>query len=200
MPQKVAPGKYVEIAYDLYSVAPDDTETLEYQIPATNPEQFVFGVTPNAIPALLEAIEEKQAGDSFTVTVAPQEGFGEYNDDLVRIENLPKEIFEVDGKIDTEKIRPQAHVYLQTNTGQYVPATIIQIDEKTVCTAIDFNHRLAGKTVTFKGEIITVRDATDEEIAAHMQQGQCCGGCCGGGNCGGDGGCECGNKGCNCDK
>ena len=197
MPQKVEPGKYVEIAYDLYTVAPDGTESLEHQVPETNPERFVFGATPNMIPALLDAIEGKQDGDSFEVTITPQEGFGEYNDDFVRIENLPKEIFEIDGKIDTEKIHPQAQIYLQTNMGQSVPATVIEIDDKTVRVAVDFNHPLAGKTVTLKGKIITVREATAEEIAIQAQQAQGCGGC-GGGNCGE--GCECGDKGCNCDK
>lgn len=197
MPQKVEPGKYVEIAYDLYTVAPDGTESLEHQVPETNPERFVFGVTPNMIPALLDAIEGKQDGDSFEVTITPQEGFGEYNDDFVRIENLPKEIFEVDGKIDTEKIHPQAQIYLQTNMGQSVPATVIEIDDKTVRVAVDFNHPLAGKTITLKGKIITVREATAEEIAIQSQQAQGCGGC-GGGSCGES--CGCGDKGCNCDK
>lgn len=196
MPQKVEPGKYVEIAYDLYTVAPDGTESLEHQVPETNPEKFVFGATPNMIPALLDAIEGLHDGDDFEVTITPQEGFGEYNDDYVRIENLPKEIFEVDGKIDTEKIHPQAKIYLQTNMGQSVPATVIEVDDKSVRVAVDFNHPLAGKTVTLKGKIIMVREATAEEIAIQEQQAQGCGGC--GGNCGE--GCECGDKGCNCDK
>lgn len=198
MPQKVEPGKYVEIAYDLYSVNPDGSEELMHQVPDTDPEKFVFGATPNMIPALLDAIEGKEDGDCFDVTITPQEGFGEYNDDYVRIENLPKEIFEVDGKIDTEKIHPEAKIFLQTNMGQSVPATVIEVDDKTVRVAVDFNHPLAGKTVKLVGKVIKVREATAEEIAIQSQQGGCgCNGC-GEGGCGE--GCDCGDKGCNCEK
>ncbi len=197
MPQKIEPGKYVEIAYDLYNVKADGSEELMHQVPATDPEKFVFGVTPNMLPPLLDAIEGKRDGDTFDVTITPAEGFGEYNDDFVRIENLPKEIFEVDGKIDTEKIHPEAQIMLQTNMGQPVPATVIEVDDKTVRVAVDFNHPLAGKTVKLIGKIIAVREATAEEIA--IQQGGCgCNGCGDGGNCGE--GCECGDKGCNCDN
>ncbi len=199
MPQKIEAGKFVEIAYDLYNVKADGTEELMHQVPATDPEKFVFGVTPNMLPPLLDAIEGKQDGDTFDVTITPAEGFGEYNDDFVRIENLPKEIFEVDGKIDTEKIHPQAQIMLQTNMGQAVPATVIEVDDKTVRVAVDFNHPLAGKTVKLIGTIIKVREATAEEIAIQSQQGGCgCNGCGDGGNCGE--GCDCGDKGCNCDK
>lgn len=198
MPQKVEPGKYVEIAYDLYSVNPDGSEELMHQVPDTDPEKFVFGATPNMIPALLDAIEGKEDGDCFDVTITPQEGFGEYNDDYVRIENLPKEIFEVDGKIDAEKIHPEAKIFLQTNMGQSVPATVIEVDDKTVRVAVDFNHPLAGKTVKLVGKVIKVREATAEEIAIQSQQGGCgCNGC-GEGGCGE--GCDCGDKGCNCEK
>lgn len=198
MPQKVEPGKYVEIAYDLYSVNPDGSEELMHQVPDTDPEKFVFGATPNMIPALLDAIEGKEDGDCFDVTITPQEGFGEYNDDYVRIENLPKEIFEVDGKIDTEKIHPEAKIFLQTNMGQSVPATVIEVDDKTVRVAVDFNHPLAGRTVKLVGKVIKVREATAEEIAIQSQQGGCgCNGC-GEGGCGE--GCDCGDKGCNCEK
>ena len=58
---------------------------------------------------------------------------------------------------------------------------------------MDFNHPLAGKDVRFEGSILTVRDATPEEI--HPAGGCGCGSC-GGGQCGD--GCDCGDGNCGC--
>lgn len=66
------------------------------------------------------------------------------------------------------------------------------------------NHPLAGKQLSFKGEVVETHEATVEEMAkwASMMSGE--GGCsgCGGncdGNCG-DGGCNCGDGSCDCGK
>jgi FKBP-type peptidyl-prolyl cis-trans isomerase SlyD len=54
---------------------------------------------------------------------------------------------------------------------------------------MDFNHDMAGKHLHFSGEILDVRESTDEDFSA--------GGCAGcGGDCG-DGGCEGCGGGCN---
>ncbi|MDE6534528.1 MAG: peptidylprolyl isomerase [Muribaculaceae bacterium] len=196
MSQKIEPGKFVEVAYDIYDVKPDGSEEKIHEVPATDPEKFIFGVTPHMLPALLDALEGKTDGDCFDVTMTPQEGFGEYQDDFVRIEELPKEIFEVDGKIDPEQIHPEAKIMLQTNMGQPVPATVIEIQDKSVRVAVDFNHPLAGKTVKLVGKVLKVREATAEEIAIQQAQAGGCG--CNGGSCGE--GCDCADKGCNCDK
>ena len=64
--------------------------------------------------------------------------------------------------------------------------------------AMDFNHPFAGMTVDFDGEIIEVRDATEEEL--HPKHGCGCG-CSHHGGC--DDGCGChgdegGKEGCGC--
>ena len=42
--EKIQPGKYVELGYDLYEVTPEG-EKLVHQTSADDPERFVFGVT-----------------------------------------------------------------------------------------------------------------------------------------------------------
>ena len=57
---------------------------------------------------------------------------------------------------------------------------------------MDFNHPLAGENLHFKGEVIEVREATDEEAEhGHIHQSGGCGGGCnsGGGGCGDQEGC-----------
>lgn len=188
----IEPGQFVALSYDLYDIT-DGKETLLHQVPAENPEKMVYGVTPNVIEPLMEAIKGLNQGDSFTATVSPAEGFGEYNDEMVRTETLPREIFEVDGKLDEKQIHPGAQIFLQTNVGQEVPAVVIDVDANTVSVKVDFNHPLAGRTIKLCGKVEEVRPATAEELAAQTRSGCGCGNC-GDGECG-DGGC-CGS--CNC--
>ena len=50
--EKIKPGKYVEITYDLYQVNADGSETLVHQVDPEDPEKFIFGVTPGMIEPL----------------------------------------------------------------------------------------------------------------------------------------------------
>lgn len=184
----IEPGKFVALSYDLYDIT-DGKETLLHQVPPSDPERMVYGVTPSVIEPLMEAIKGLKKGDGFVATVSPAEGFGEYNDEMLRTETLPRDIFEADGKLDEEKIHPGAQIYLQTNFGQDVPAVVLEVTPDTVSVKVDFNHPLAGRTVKLKGKVEEVRQATAEEIAACTAQSGCG---CGGGNCGG----SCGDCGC----
>ncbi len=47
--EKILPGKYVEISYDLFEVAPDGTENLVHSVTEDEPERFIFGVTKGMI-------------------------------------------------------------------------------------------------------------------------------------------------------
>ena len=85
MPQKIEPGKFVEVAYDIYDVKADGSEEKIHEVPASDPEKFIFGVTPHMLPSLLDALEGKTDGDCFAVTMTPQEGFGQNNDHVLRI-------------------------------------------------------------------------------------------------------------------
>jgi FKBP-type peptidyl-prolyl cis-trans isomerase SlyD len=77
---------------------------------------------------------------------------------------------------------------MMTADGYRISGIVLQVTADKV--KMDFNHPLAGKDIRFKGHIITVRQATPEEL-----QPSCgCGGGCGGGC--GDGGCNCGDGGC----
>lgn len=193
--EKIEPGKFVAISYDLYDLA-DGTEQLVHSVTEQQPETMVYGVTPYVIEPLAEAIRGLAKGDTFSVTIAPENGFGEYSDDMLRTETVPREIFETDGKLDEKKIYPGAQLFLQTNIGQEVAAVVLAVNEKTVDVKVDFNHPLAGHTIKLSGKIDEVRDATAREIADASNTGGCCGGGCGGGSCGNS--CEgsCGEGGC----
>lgn len=171
--ERIEPGKYVALTYDLYEVMPDGTEELRHQSDADDPETFVFGVTPGLVPALEKDLPGKTVGDKYDV-LAP-EAFGPY--DVEAIVELEKEIFEVDGKFDEEMVKEGEVLPMMTADGFRVNGKVVGVTDTHV--RLDFNHPLAGKTVRFKGEVKEVRDAKPEEI-------QPVGGCCGGGCCGDD--------------
>lgn len=171
----VRPGKYVELAYDLYEID-NGKEELMLSMTRERPECIVFGVEQNVIPALCNAIENKAIGDKFDITIAPEDAFGEYNDELVM--DLERSIFEgEDGKIDPKRIYEGAAVTMRTEDGAYVNGLIVNISDTTI--TVNFNHPLAGKTVRFVGEITLVRNATEKEL--HPVSCGCCGGHCGDG-------------------
>lgn len=182
----IEPGTFVALSYDLFDLT-DGKEELIHQVTPEKPETFIYGVTPGILEPLLEAVKGLEKGKDFVATLTPADGFGEYNNDLLRSEELPREMFETDGKIDEEQIFPGAQIYLQTNMGTEVPATVSGVGEKTVGVVVDLNHPLAGKTLKMRGKIEEVRPATEEEISIHTQP-QGCGAECGEGCCGN---CDC---------
>ena len=181
MNDTVSPGKYVEYSYLLTDAA---TGRKLFEATKSRPDQMIYGVSQDVVPGLASVMEGLKAGDKFEVTLPPAAAFGERNEeDVVELDH---QIFERDGKL-AEEVKVGAALPMMTAEGYRVVGTVVAIGSKVV---MDFNHPFAGLTVTFAGEIETVRDATEEEI--HPASG--CGGCCHGGGCGGDEGC--GDEGC----
>lgn len=189
---KIENGKYVEIVYDLYKVKPDGTEELVHQVDSEDPEAFIYGIVRGLVAPLERDLNGKSAGDTFDVVATAEEGFGDRSDEY--ISELPKEVFEVDGKFDNEMVKVGNSLPMMTADGMRIIGTVVEITPDTV--KMDFNHPLAGSSVRFKGHVKTVRDATEEEIRMSTSGG-CCGGCGENGSCGsGCGeGCE---SGCGC--
>lgn len=183
--ESIKPGKYVELGYDLYAVTPEG-ETLVHQTDSDDPEKIIFGVTRGMIRPLELAIDGLAAGAPFDVTVKAEEAFGPY--DPEQVATLEKSVFEVDGKFDSEAVKAGAVLPMMTADGYRIDGRVLEVTDKEV--RMDFNHPLAGKDVRFKGTILTVRDATPEELQpAHG---------CGCGCHDHSDGCGCSDDGCGC--
>ena len=178
--QKVEPGKFVRFSYTLYDA---DNNGVLFQTPADQPDMMVFGASQEIVPGLAAAMEGLAAGDRFEVELPPMAAFGEYNPENVL--ELDREIFERDGHLAPE-VKVGALLPMMTAEGYRVTGRILEIGDKV---KMDFNHPFAGKTVRYDGEVVEVRDATEEEL--HPAGG--CGGCggCGSNGCD-EGGCESG--------
>lgn len=188
--EKIQPGKYVELGYDLYEINPQGEETLVHQTSQDDPERIIFGVTRGVIEPLEHAIDGLGVGGEFDVTVKADKAFGPY--DPEQVATLPRDIFEVDGKFDSEVIKPGAALPMMTAEGFRITGLVKEVADSNVI--MDFNHPLAGKNVRFKGKITLVRDATPEEL--QPAQGGCgCG--CNHEDCA-DGACDCSSHGHHC--
>lgn len=189
--EKIQQGKYVEMVYDLYKVNPDGTQTLVHQSEESDPERFIYGVTPGMVVPLEKAIYALEVGGKFDLIVKAEDAFGPYDEN--QIVELDRDLFLVDGKFDSEFIKKGASVPMMTADGFRINGLVVEVTKASV--KMDFNHPLAKDDVRFDGKILVVRDATPEELNPSCGCGCGCGdhGCgddCGGGC--GDGDCGCG--------
>lgn len=186
--EKIQPGKYVELGYDLYRINSDGSEELVHQTDVDDPEKIIFGITQGMIRPLEEALDGLEPGGEFDVTVKSADAFGQPDPDQVA--TLPREVFLVDGKFDENVIKAGAVLPMMTADGFRISGIVKEVTPTEV--VMDFNHPLAGSDVRFKGKILAVRDATPEELTPAT--GCHCGGGCGDGcgdscGCGDDCGC-----------
>jgi len=107
----------------------------------------------NIIPGLEEAFRGREAGESFDVTVGPEQGYGQRLDGLVQ--RVPRKHFK------GAKLVPGQQVVMPTQQGQRA-MTIQKVGMSVV--DVDLNHPMAGKTLDFDVEILEVRPATESEL------------------------------------
>jgi len=173
---KITTNKVVALIYELIVDGQIADKTSEER-----PLEFIFG-TGTLLPKFEEYILDKEPGDDFAFTLSPAEGYGEY--DPQALVELPKNIFEVDGKIREDLLVPGNMIQMMNSMGGIIPGMVKEV--KTDSVMMDFNSPMAGKTLNFTGRILTVRDATDKEIEEGLhgeKKHQCSGSCseCGGG-------------------
>ncbi|MBR2162885.1 MAG: peptidylprolyl isomerase [Bacteroidales bacterium] len=193
---KIAQNTVVEFSYELEVEGKVVDHTTKER-----PLDYIHG-TGSLLPKLEAHIEGMEPGDKFEITLSPADGYGEV--DPTRIIDLPKAAFEVNGEIREDLLVPGNTIPMMNSMGGVIPGLVLEVTEDSV--KMDLNHQMAGKTLHFSGEILTVREATEKELTEglHGEYVHTCG--CGGGchghegGCGGDcdGGCHGHEGGCDC--
>lgn len=177
--EQQTPNKYVTVAYELYTDNDKGIHELVEKAPIEHPFQFIsgLGIALDSFESKILALAE---GETFDFVLKVDEAYGPYEQDHV-IE-LPKETFAINGRFDKDMVYPGAVLPLVNADGMRFQGLVLELKDNTVI--IDLNHPLAGKDLHFKGQVVTMRDATNEEIQALINHEGC--------NCGGDceGGCE----------
>ena len=151
MKEIIEANKYVELTYKVIDQKTDNVLTsVEF------PLGYVHGVNEVLSPQVSAGLVGKSAGEIIEVPVDCNEIFGPRDESLVITEyivNVPEEYREVGLAILMENEQGKTKSFLVT-----------RMDARTM--TIDGNNPLCGREVIFKLEILLVRDASEEEIAA----------------------------------
>lgn len=154
-PIKIADNNVVTMDYEL-RIDGEVVDTSE----DGDPIVFLQGAG-QIIPGLEKAIYGLTAGDKKSVTVAPEDGYGEIDPDS--IVEVPKDEFPEDFPLELGvEITVNTEDEDDESLEEEMEATIVAINEDTI--TLDFNHPLAGKSLNFDVNILEVREATPEEI------------------------------------
>ena len=151
MSEAIRDGKFVELTYKVTDVRSGHVLTgVEF------PLGYVHGHNEILAPSVHEALEGKSAGDVIEVPIDGNRIFGPRDESLVvtdRLENVPDEYRQVG-----------TSMLMENDSGQTRSFIVTRMDDATL--TIDGNNPLCGREVVFTLEVLTVRDATDEEMKA----------------------------------
>ncbi len=144
-------GKFVELTYKV-----SDKKTGNVLTTVEFPLGYIQGSTEVLAPFVHRQLEGKSVGDIIDVPIDGNAIYGARDESLVftdRIENVPAEFRKIGNAILMENDNGQTRSFLVT-----------RMDDETL--TVDGNNPLCGREVIFTLEILTVRDATEEEMQA----------------------------------
>jgi len=135
-----------------YTLTNDEGEVLDSS-EGREPLTYLHGAG-NIIPGLEKELEGRGAGEKLNVKVAPEEGYGELQEQLMQ--EVPRDAFQ-----GVENVEPGMQFQAQTQGGPLM-VTVKKVEGDTV--VVDGNHPLAGQHLNFDVEIAEVREASEEEV------------------------------------
>lgn len=151
MSETIRDGKFVELTYKVTDRKSGDVLTrVEF------PLGYVHGHNEILAPSVHKELEGKRAGDVIEVAIDGNRIFGARDESLVftdDIDNVPEQFRQIGTSILMENDKGQTRSFIVT-----------RMDEETL--TVDGNNPLCGREVLFTLEVLTVRDATEEEMKA----------------------------------
>lgn len=151
MKDMIVDNKFVELNYEVVDKKSGETlVNIEY------PVGYVHGEVSVLSTEVTAQLTGRSAGDVIEVPIDCDKLYGPRDEALVftdRIENVPEEFREIGMTITMEN-----------ETGQPKNFIVTRMDDESL--TVDGNNPLCGREVIFKLKVLTVRDATDEEIEA----------------------------------
>lgn len=148
---QIQANKVVSIHYTV-----TDENGVELESTRRNPTPWALLVGHGGIVSGLEkALMGRAVGDTFEVTLTPEEGFGVRDEN--RRQRVPKKHFP-----DAEKLKPGMVSVLTTSDRRRQQVTVRKVGLTVV--DVDLNHPMAGRTLTFNVEVTDMRDPDREEL------------------------------------
>jgi FKBP-type peptidyl-prolyl cis-trans isomerase SlyD len=151
MSEAIEDGKFVELTYKVI-----DRKSGHVLTGVEFPLGYVHGHNEILAPSIHKELEGRRTGDVIEVPIDGNRIFGPRDESLVftdHLENVPEEYRQVGTSILMESERGQTRSFIVT-----------RIDDETL--TVDGNNPLCGREVVFRLDILTVREATDEEMKA----------------------------------
>jgi FKBP-type peptidyl-prolyl cis-trans isomerase SlyD len=154
--ETIKTGKFVSLTYSICDL---DGNVLEQ---SDLPVNYIHGGETELIGGMDRAVAGKGPGDEVSITVPPEQGFGDHDPNLTFTDDL-------------ENVPPQfrqlgAEVQMQNEEGEVKSFFVTRIENGKL--TVDGNHPLAGKTLNVNVKILEVRDATQEDAMSIGAQGQ----------------------------
>lgn len=119
------------------------------------PISYLHGGYGGIFPMVEEALHEMEAGHSCSISMEPENTFGEYDEELIRVE--PRSSF-------PDNVAVGMHFEGGAEgSDDFIVYTVTEIVDDTV--VVDGNHPFAGMTLNFSCTVTAVRPATQEEIS-----------------------------------
>jgi FKBP-type peptidyl-prolyl cis-trans isomerase SlyD len=148
--QPIADGLVVSLKYKLEVDGDIIAET-----EADEPMEYLHGAE-NIVPGLEAALTGKYLGDKMSVTLTPDQAYGDY--DPEDIDEIPREDVAHMPDLEVGMV-----IEVEDEEGDVYLAFVREIGDENV--TLDFNPPLAGKTLTYHVEVVGLRPATEEELA-----------------------------------
>ena len=148
----VVDGKLVIFHYDMCDKDGQSLETTR----DGDPVVYIHGAGQLALSGLESALAGKVAGNSFELTLEPEDAYGVRDPDGYI--DMPKDAF------PDENIEVGHPFFAENEAGEPVSVWVAEVRDDAV--QVTLNHPLAGAKLTFSLEVVEVRDPTEEEMEA----------------------------------
>jgi FKBP-type peptidyl-prolyl cis-trans isomerase SlyD len=150
-------SKVVGLKYSLFVPTENGNQLIE-ETSLEHPFEFLFGMG-GVLPKFEEELKGKSVGDEFSFVIPCDQAYGQHEpNDVVE---LPKNVFAADGNLP-EEVKAGQVLAMNDDKGNTFDGMVRSINEDTV--TMDFNHPLAGLDLHFNGSVLSVRDASKEEL------------------------------------
>jgi FKBP-type peptidyl-prolyl cis-trans isomerase SlyD len=149
----IAKNKFVSLTYTITDETNEVLERIDLPVP------LILGHNSQLIEKIEQALVGKRQGDTVSVTLTAEEGFGPHLPELTftdDIQNVPEEFRRIG-----------AEVQFQNDKGENKEFRVVSMADGKL--TVDGNHPLAGKDITYNITIVEVRDATADEMASGVE-------------------------------
>jgi len=151
---EITPRCVVALTWTLKDTLGEELDVLD------DPVEFLVGAN-DLLAAIEQALQGHEAGDRIDVQIEPEQGFGDFNDQLLVLE--PRSLFPADLQAG---LTLEGHA-LPPGCSPDAPKdalyTVTDIYPEHV--VLDGNHPLAGIAIRLHARVASVREATPEEIS-----------------------------------